>query len=100
MYIFEHYTRKHKKRHNAKIIYNTSLPVLFGVKYYADALWEVCNKRKIEVNTRTNLVEIYPEKRQALFQNLDEPEKKTVLEVSVYFLLVPSHSTSNDRFRA
>ena len=28
------------KRADAKVLYHTSLPVLFGVKKYADALWE------------------------------------------------------------
>jgi hypothetical protein len=28
------------KRGNAKVLYHSSLPVLFGVKKYADALWE------------------------------------------------------------
>ncbi len=32
------------KRENAKVMYHTSLPVLFGVKKYSDALWEQVDK--------------------------------------------------------
>lgn len=64
------------KRKNAHIIYNTSLPVIFGVKRYADALWKVVEERKIEVNLRTNLIEVRPDKRVAVFENLDSKEIK------------------------
>lgn len=76
MYIGEHYLQKTKKRQNANVIYNTSLAVLFGVKHYADQLWKIVEKRDIKVNLRTNLVEVFPEKNQAVFQNLDNPEQK------------------------
>lgn len=77
-YIAEHFLRRNKKRANAKIFYNTSLPVIFGVKHYADALWKVVEKRGINVNLRTNLVEVLPGGRQAVFENLDTQQKSTV----------------------
>ncbi|CRK92869.1 CLUMA_CG006281, isoform A [Clunio marinus] len=77
-YIAEHYLRKTKKRKNATVIYNTSLPVIFGVKHYADALWKVVEKRGINVNLRTNLVEVLPGGRSAVFENLDTQEKTTI----------------------
>lgn len=77
-YIAEHYLRRAKKRNGTKVIYNTSLPVIFGVKKYADALWEVVKDRKIDVNLRTNLVEILPGGRQAVFENLDTQQRSTV----------------------
>lgn len=82
LYITEHYLRKTKKRANAKLYYNTSLPVLFGVKHYADALWKVVEKRGINVNTRTNLVEVLPGGRQAVFENLDTQQRTTVDVIS------------------
>lgn len=77
-YIAEHYLRKTKKRAGANIMYNTSLPVIFGVKHYADALWKVVEDRKINVNLKTNLVEVLPGGRQAVFENLDTNQKTTV----------------------
>ncbi|MPC08007.1 Sulfide:quinone oxidoreductase, mitochondrial [Portunus trituberculatus] len=40
MYIADQYFRKHGKRDKANIQYFSSLPVIFAVKKYADALWE------------------------------------------------------------
>jgi eukaryotic sulfide quinone oxidoreductase len=77
-YITEHYLRRTKKRAGAKVIYNTSLPVIFGVKKYADSLWKIVKERNIDVNLRTNLVEVLPGGRQAIFENLDTQQRSTV----------------------
>lgn len=82
MYLFDDYARKTNKRKNATLIYNTTLPNIFGVKHYANALWKVCEKRDLKVNLRTNLVKIYPHKKQALFENLDKPDQTTTMDVS------------------
>lgn len=63
-------------------MYNTSLAVIFGVKKYADALWKICKARNITVNLRTNLIEVKPDQRIAVFENLDKPEQKLQFEVS------------------
>lgn len=82
MYLFDDYARKTNKRKNATLIYNTTLPNIFGVKHYANALWKVCEKRDLKVNLRTNLVKIYPHKKQALFENLDKPDQTMTMDVS------------------
>ena len=58
--------------------------MIFGVKKYADALWGVCNRRNIKVNLRSNLVEIIPSKNEAVFQDLDHPEKKFNTKVNFF----------------
>jgi len=73
MYIAEETFRKSGRA--ANIEYYTSLPVLFGVKKYADALNKVCEERKININLRHNLVEVDPDKKEAIFQHLDTNEK-------------------------
>ncbi|KAA0189173.1 hypothetical protein HAZT_HAZT008612, partial [Hyalella azteca] len=83
MYISEEYLRKEGKRDKANIIYNTSLPVLFGIQKYADALWKVVKSRNIEVNTRRNLVEVLPREKRAVFQNLDNLAEKVTTDVGV-----------------
>ncbi|XP_063930680.1 sulfide:quinone oxidoreductase, mitochondrial [Zophobas morio] len=88
-YITDHYLRKVGKRDKAAVIYNTSLPVIFGVKKYADALWEICAERQIQVNLRTNLVEVRPDSREAVFQNLDNPDKMTTLKYSMLHVTPP-----------
>lgn len=69
------------RRNNVTITYNTSLPVIFGVKKYADALWKVCKGRDINVNLRTNLIKVDDDKKKATFQNLDRPEHVFTTEV-------------------
>ncbi|XP_017769490.1 PREDICTED: sulfide:quinone oxidoreductase, mitochondrial [Nicrophorus vespilloides] len=89
MYISEHYFRKMGKRDKANVIYNTSLPVLFGVKKYADALWKIVKERNINVNLRTNLIEVRPSEKVAVFENLDKPEQKTTMEYSMLHVTPP-----------
>lgn len=65
--------------------------VIFGVKKYADALWKVCKSRDIKVNLRTNLIEIQPDKKLAVFENLDKPGEKTTFDVSTFKIKFDSH---------
>ncbi|KAJ8311640.1 hypothetical protein KUTeg_010995 [Tegillarca granosa] len=65
MYLAEEIFRKNGKRDNTKVIFNTSLGVIFGVKKYADRLSEIIQKRNIEVNFKTNLIEVKPETSEA-----------------------------------
>lgn len=81
-YITEHYLRRSNKRQNAKIIYNTAMPAIFAVKYFADALWKVVKERDIEVNLKTNLVEVLPDKNVAVFASVDNPSERQNVEVS------------------
>ncbi|KAF5300874.1 hypothetical protein FQR65_LT09036, partial [Abscondita terminalis] len=91
-YITEDYFRRNGKRDKANIIYNTTLPVLFGVKKYADALWKLVEKRDIKVNLRNNLVEVKPKDKIAVFENLDVPNQKTEIEYSMLHVTPPMSS--------
>ena len=75
------------KRDKANVIYHSALPVIFGVKKYADALWEVVKERDIQVNLRSNLIEVKPDSKEAIFQNLDKPE-----ELKVRYSFLGRHS--------
>ncbi len=66
---------QHGNRDRANVIYNTSLPVIFGVKEYAKALMKVVEKKNIILNTRYNLVEVKPDTKEAVFDILDENGK-------------------------
>ncbi|GLV36311.1 uncharacterized protein CBL_08805 [Carabus blaptoides fortunei] len=89
LYIAEEYFRKTGKRDKANLIYNSSLAVIFGVKKYADALWKIVKQRNINVNLRTNLIEIKPDQNIAVFQNLDKPEVITETEYSLLHVTPP-----------
>ena len=76
MYLAEETWRN--KGVKADIQYRSSLAVLFGVKKYADVLWEIVKGRNINVYLRQNLVEIVPDNKEAVFENLDSGEKTVV----------------------
>lgn len=56
--------------------------MLFGVKKYADALWEIVKKRDLNVNLRHNLIEVRADKQEAVFENLDKPGETEVFKVA------------------
>ena len=72
MYLAEETFRS--KGISANIQYRSSLPVIFACKKYADALWEVVKGRGINVNLRQHLVEIKPDTKEAVFENLETNE--------------------------
>ncbi|XP_059392439.1 sulfide:quinone oxidoreductase, mitochondrial-like isoform X3 [Carassius carassius] len=83
-----HY-EKTGKRSKANIIYNTPLPKLFGVKKYADALWEIVKKRDININLRHNLIEVRADKQEAIFENLDKPGETKVYKYEMIHVTPP-----------
>lgn len=60
--------------------------MLFGIKKYADSLWEIVKDRDLQVNLRHNLVEVRADKKEAVFENLDKPGETKVIEVTVPWL--------------
>lgn len=59
----------------ANVHYFTSLPVIFGVKKYAEVLTEIVKQRGINLHLRHNLVEVIPDQKMAVFENLDTGAK-------------------------
>ena len=72
----------------ADIEFRSSLGVLFGVKKYADALWEVVKGRGINVHLKQNLVEVKPETKEAVFENLDSGQSDTDILTHVLLQLL------------
>jgi sulfide:quinone oxidoreductase len=90
MYLTEDYLRRNNKKQEAQLIYCTSLGVLFGVKWYADALWQVVKGRGgIEVNLRHNLIEVRAKEKQAVFENLDKPGTTKVVDYEMLHVTPP-----------
>uniref|UniRef100_A0A8C6UD26 Sulfide:quinone oxidoreductase, mitochondrial n=1 Tax=Neogobius melanostomus TaxID=47308 RepID=A0A8C6UD26_9GOBI len=89
MYLSDAYLRKTGKRNEARVIYNTSLPVLFGIKKYADSLWDIVKQRDLQINLRQNLIEVRADKQEAVFENLDKPGETTVFEYEMLHVTPP-----------
>jgi len=73
MYLAEEMFRQRRLRSNVKFL--TALPVLFSVKKYEEALWDIVKSRDISVALRHNLVEVRPDEKEAVFENLETNEK-------------------------
>lgn len=58
--------------------------MLFGIKKYADSLWDIVKKRDLQVNLRHNLIEVRADKQEAVFENLDKPGETKVIEVTMF----------------
>lgn len=86
MNVISVFLSKTGKRSKANVIYNTSLPVLFGIKKYADSLWQIVKDRDLQVNLRHNLIEVRADKQEAVFENLDKPGETKVIEVTLTLL--------------
>nr|CAB3266551.1 sulfide:quinone oxidoreductase, mitochondrial [Phallusia mammillata] len=75
MYLADSYFRKHGKRQNANIMFNTSGPAIFAVKKYAEALMKVVEEKDITLNFGLNLVEVKPDTKEAVFEKMSSPEE-------------------------
>ncbi|XP_065839419.1 sulfide:quinone oxidoreductase, mitochondrial-like isoform X3 [Oscarella lobularis] len=78
MYLADDLWRKKGMRGNVNISYYSSLPVIFGAKKYAATLNQVAKCKDVNLNFRHNLVEVKGKSKEAIFENLDTQEKKTV----------------------
>ena len=65
----------------AQVIYHTSLPVIFRAPKYAESLWKVAEAKNVKVHLNSDLIEIKPDRKEAVFQNLSKPEEKIVQDV-------------------
>lgn len=86
MYLAEEYFRKNGVRDKGDVYYCTTIPAIFGVKKYAEALMKVVKERNIKLNTLTHLIEIDYKNRQAIFEKLDQPGTTFRLDVKFIFL--------------
>ncbi|CAF0835650.1 unnamed protein product [Brachionus calyciflorus] len=89
MYLAEEHFRKSGIRDQAQVIYCTTLPVIFGVKKYADALMQVVKERDIKLNTLHHLIEIDYKNKIAIFEKLDQPGTIVKLNYSLLHVCPP-----------
>ena len=73
-YLAEHYFRRSGIREKSNITFALPQGVIFGVKKYADALMGVVERKSIDVKFQHNLLELRPDKREALFKKVDSGE--------------------------
>lgn len=74
-YLATDYWGKHNVRNNINIKFVKGGPGIFAVKKYANALTKVADKYDIERVWKMDLVELRPDKKEAVFQHLETGEQ-------------------------
>ncbi|KAF8982477.1 hypothetical protein BGZ46_001203 [Entomortierella lignicola] len=88
MYLAEEQWRKAGIRSQTDIKYFTGLGKIFAIDKYANELLKICKARNLNVNYFTDLAEIKPESREAVFNVLGGEAKGTQLTLPYDFLHV------------
>ncbi|MCF6156305.1 MAG: NAD(P)/FAD-dependent oxidoreductase [Candidatus Brocadia sp.] len=73
-YLAEHYFRKSGVREKSSITFALPQGVIFSVKKYANALVEVAKRKGVDVRYQHNLVELRPDKKEAVFKKVETGE--------------------------
>ncbi len=68
LYLADEVFRKNKVRDETKIIFCSAAPSIFPVKKYADVLNQVIKRKELDMRYQTHLVELRPEKKEAVFE--------------------------------
>nr|XP_032518902.1 uncharacterized protein LOC116771215 [Danaus plexippus plexippus] len=93
-YMADAYFNKSNVRSKCNITYNTCLPVIFGVKKYADVLLKIANRKNIKVNYKTVLKEIRPAQKEAVFIHTDDHTKQVTLPYNLLHVTPPMKTPS------
>ncbi len=71
MWLAEHHFERTGIRDKAEVVYASATGGIFGVQRYARSLQKLAQERDIKAHYRHNLIEVRPEGREAIFENLD-----------------------------
>lgn len=88
MYLAEEQWRKAGVRSQTNIKYFTGLGKIFAIDKYAKELLKICKARDLDINYFTDLAEIRPESKEAVFNVLAGEAKGTTLTLPYDFLHV------------
>ncbi|HMV68123.1 MAG TPA: FAD/NAD(P)-binding oxidoreductase [Myxococcota bacterium] len=88
MYLADDWLRKTNVRSKSRVIYASSTPGIFGVQRYAASLRKVVERKGIETQFRSELVEVRAAERQAVFRHLDTGAE-TVLDYAMLHVVPP-----------
>ncbi|XP_013143740.1 PREDICTED: uncharacterized protein LOC106107436 [Papilio polytes] len=84
-YLADSYFTKANVRSKTKIMYNTFLPVIFGVKKYADVLVKVAERKNIQVNYKTVLKQLDHTKKEAVFYCTKDTDQSDPQELTMAY---------------
>lgn len=73
-YLADEHFRQEGIRDRCKLIFAIAKPTIFDVKRYADTLDKVIQRKQIEPRFNHNLIELRPDTKEAVFEQLDGGE--------------------------
>ncbi|MCB0035414.1 MAG: NAD(P)/FAD-dependent oxidoreductase [Anaerolineales bacterium] len=77
-YLAEDHFRRTGVRGHIDVKFRSGTPNIFGVKKYADTLYQVIDRKGIDAQFQEELVEIMPDQKTAVFENLSTGEKTSL----------------------
>lgn len=78
MYLADDSFRRTGVRENSEVIFASAQGSLFAVERYRKTLEKVAERKSIDLRFKHNLVELEPEKKEAIFEHLDTKDKITI----------------------
>lgn len=78
MYLADDAFRRQGVRDRTKIVFASPQKAIFAVEKYRKTLEAVIVRKKIDARFRQNLVELRPDAREAVFENLDTHERSVI----------------------
>ena len=75
MYLADDHLRQRGVRDRSRVHYYAGTPGIFSVKAFAKTLNEVIARKGIETHYKHNLVEVRPDRHEAVFQDLERGEE-------------------------
>ena len=77
MYLADEAFRRQGVREGSRIAFMKAKGKLFSAPKYEKSLYEVVDRKGIEVNLMTELIEVNPDSKEAVFKNLETGEEST-----------------------
>jgi sulfide:quinone oxidoreductase len=78
MYLTDEALRRRGVREGSRIAFMKAKGALFSSKPYEETLYEIVERKGLDLNLMTELIEIRPDQKEAVFRNLETDEEMTV----------------------
>jgi sulfide:quinone oxidoreductase len=88
MYLADEAFRRRGVREGSRIAFMKAKGALFSSKPYEETLYEIVERKGIEVNLMTELIEIRPDTKEAVFKNL-ETEEEMIIQYDLLHAVPP-----------
>jgi sulfide:quinone oxidoreductase len=78
MYLADDHFRRSGVRAKAQVVFASAQSTLFAVERYRKTLEQVARRKQIDIRLKHNLVELEPDRKQAVFEHLDTGQRTTI----------------------